>query len=246
MKQSINKPIEEYIDIFDDNNNLAENNKERIYKNAIDSARNLMYKQTLKNKAPSWLLTCLAQEVGEELAEEFGVDKNIVLLTLYLQHLLFDPITNGEIQKNHPNLSADYIVNNKLLENWNIPEEDREIILEAIRSHHKKEINPRLIVEVIKNAECQKFVTIKGILIWLHELGLRGYDYEKSKELVFYKMNQKKSLLTLKECVDRGNKSCDEIMSMFENKTIEQELIKLHKFGLDKIPYDEAIKQINL
>ena len=70
--------------------------RDEIYKDAIENARKLMYEQTLKNKAPSWLLTCLAQEVGAELADEFGVDKNIVLLTLYLQHLVFDPITAGE------------------------------------------------------------------------------------------------------------------------------------------------------
>lgn len=220
--------------------------RDKIYKKAIDSAQNLMYEQTQKNKAPSWLLTCLAQEVGAELADEFGVDKNIVLLTLYLQHLVFDSITGGEIQKNHPNLSADYVVNNRLLEKWNIPVEDRKVILEAIRVHHKKEINPNLIIEVIKNAECQKFVTVNGALIWLHELGLRGYDFEKSKDLVFYKMNQKKSLLTLKECVDRGNESCDKIISMFDDKEISPELIKLHELGLAKVPYEEAIKQVRL
>lgn len=220
--------------------------RDEIYKDAIENARKLMYEQTLKNKAPSWLLTCLAQEVGAELADEFGVDKNIVLLTLYLQHLVFDPITAGEIQKNHPNLSADYVINNELLEKWNIPVEDRKVILEAIRVHHKKEVNPNLIVEVIKNAECQKFITIKGALIWLHELGLRGYDFEKAKELVFYKMNQKKLLLTLEKCIDRGEKSCTQIIRMFEDETIKPELMKLHELGLNKIPYNEAIKQINL
>lgn len=220
--------------------------RDKIYKNAIDSAKDLMYEQTLKNKAPSWLLTCLAQEVGAELADEFEVDKNIVLLTLYLQHLVFDPITAGEIQRNHPNLSAEYVINNELLEKWNIPVEDRKVILEAIRVHHKKEVNPNLTVEVIKNAECQKFITIKGTLIWLHELGLRGYDFEKAKELVFYKMNQKKLLLTLDRCVGRGEESCTQIIRMFEDETIKPELMKLHELGLKKIPYNEAIKQINL
>ena len=68
--------------------------REEIYETAILNARITMYHQTMKNKAPSWLLTCLAQEVGAELAEEFGVDKDIVLLTLYLQHLVFDQITS--------------------------------------------------------------------------------------------------------------------------------------------------------
>lgn len=216
-------------------------NKNEIYRNAILEARELMYSQTIKNKAPSWLLTELAQEVGSKLAEEFKVDKNIVLLTLYLQHLVFDSAVGGEVQKNHPDLSAKYVIDNKLLEKWNIPNEDKLVIIEAIKSHHKKEKSENLIVEVIKNAECQKFITVKGALIWLHELGLRGYDFNKAKELVFYKMNQKKSLLTLEKCVKMGDLSCNEIIEMFEDKNMIPKLIKLHTLGLEKVDFDKAL-----
>ena len=207
-------------------------NYDKVYNNAINEAKKLMYNQTIKNKAPSWLLTMLAVNVGKELAEEYDVDENIV-----------DPVTKGEIQKNHPELSATFVENNKLLEKWNIPENERNIVLEAIRSHHKKEKSKNLIVEVIKNAECQKFITIEGALIWLHELGLRGYDFEKAKELVFYKMEQKKSLLTLDKCINKGKIDCENIINMFNNREQVVELKKLHKFGMDKIPYEEAIKK---
>lgn len=53
----------------------------------------------------------------------------------------------------------------KILEKWNITKEERVVILEAIRTNHDKTINSNLIIEVIKNAECQKFVTVKGALI---------------------------------------------------------------------------------
>ena len=155
-------------------------------------------------------------------------------------------MTKGEIQKNHPELSATYVEDNKLLEKWNIPKDDRSIILKAIRNHHKKEKSSCLICEVIKNAECQKFVTIEGSLIWLHELGLRGYDFEKAKKLVFYKMEQKKALLTLDRCINKGITDCKNIINMFNNKDQVVELKKLHKFGLDKIPYEDAIKRIDI
>ena len=216
--------------------------RDEIYKSAIEEAKKLMYNQTSINKAPSWLLTCLAVEVGESLADEFNVDSNIVMLTLYLQHLVFDPITKGEVQKHHPDLSADYVINNQLLEKWNIPLEDRKVIIEAIRSQHKKEVNPDLTIEVIKNAECQKFVTVKGALIWLHELGLRGINFDEAKELVLYKMEQKKSLLTLDKCVEDGNQNCKIITNMFDDVTILPKLMKLHQYGLEKVPFEEAIK----
>ena len=221
-------------------------NIDDIYTNAIKEAKELMYNQTIKNGAPSWLITMLAVNVGKELAREFYVDENIVVLTLYLQHLVFDPITNGEIQKNHPNLSAQYVEDNKLLEKWYIPENDRSIILEAIRNNKKKEKSSHLIVEVIKNAECQKFITIEGALIWLHELGLRGYDFDKAKELVFYKMEQKKSLLTLNEYIIKGNNDTSDIVNMFNDEKKLIELKKLHQYGLNKIPFDDAIKKVNI
>ena len=221
-------------------------NNNDAYGNAINEAKRLMYSQTTKNGAPSWLLTTLAVNVGKELALEYNVDKNIVVLTLYLQHLVFDPVTNGEVQKNHPELSASFVENGKLLEKWNIPDSDRGIILKAIRSHHNKEKSDNLIVEVIKNAECQKFITIEGVLIWLHELGLRGYSFEDAKKLVFYKMEQKKSLLTLDKCINKGNADCKSIIKMFDDGSKLMELKKLHKYGVEKIKYEDAIKNINL
>ena len=220
--------------------------REEIYKNAISEARQLMYEKTLENKAPSWIITELAQEVGKELSREYNVDQNIVLLTLYLQHLVFDSEIGGEIQKNHPELSANYVLKEKLLEKWNIPEEDRPIIIEAIRTHHQKTKSDNLIVEVIKNAECQKFVTVRGSLIWLHELGLRGYNFDKSKEYVFYKMNQKKELLTLDKCKEFGDISCNRIINMFENPDIKSKLIKLHSLGLEKVDFDRAMIEAGL
>ena len=59
-------------------------------------------------------------------------------------------------------------------------------------------------------------------------------------------MEQKKSLLTLDKCINKGKKDCENIINMFNNKEQVVELKKLHKFGLDKIPYEDAIRKINI
>lgn len=218
--------------------------REEIYESAIENARKLAKQRIDENKAPSWILTELAQKAGRKLAYEFDVDVNIVLLTLYLQHLVFDQVIGGYKQKNHPDLSAKYVEENNLLEKWNIPLEDRIVILEATRVHHKKEISPNLIVEVIKNAECEKFITVEGALVWLHELGVRDVCYEEAKQIVFYKMNQKKELLTLENCIKRGKESCERIEEIFESRELIPKLQKLHKLGLEKVPYEMAIKKV--
>ncbi|MBI4163239.1 MAG: hypothetical protein HY512_00120, partial [Candidatus Aenigmarchaeota archaeon] len=135
--------------------------------NLVENARQLMYKQTLKNKAPSWILTELAVKKGEELAEKYKVDKRFVLTSLYLAHTIFSPIWKGKIQKNHPNLSSKFV--KKYLDKWGVNKSDQEIILNSIEAHHANVPTKSLISEVVKNAECFKFVTIQGSLIFLHD-----------------------------------------------------------------------------
>jgi hypothetical protein len=59
-------------------------------------------------------------------------------------------------------------------------------------------------------------------------------------------MEQKKSLLTLDKCINKGKIDCENIINMFNNREQVVELKKLHKFGMDKIPYEEAIKKIDI
>ena len=179
----------------------------------VKKARELMYEQTKKNKAPAWGLTEIAIEKGEQLANQYHIDKDLVLISLYLQHTVFSRIYKGEIQKNHPKLSAEF--SKKYLEEWGVSEENQKVILNAIEAHHNAIEATSLVAEVVKNAECFKFVTVRGALIWLHELGLRGVPYEESVERVIEKMEQKKKLITLPECIEEAEKNCKDIIQIF-------------------------------
>jgi len=184
-----------------------------VNKEIVEKAKELMYKQTEINKSPSWLLTCIAIQKGRELATKYNVDENIVLTSLYLQHTVFSPIWNGEIQKNHPKLSAEF--SKKYLEEWKVPKEEQDIILNAIEAHHNAVETKSLIAEVVKNAECYKFITVKGAMIWLHELGKRGVTYEEAVTKVIAKMEQKMNLLTFDECKEEANINCEKIRKIF-------------------------------
>ena len=93
----------------------------------VKKARELMYEQTKKNKAPAWGLTEIAIEKGEQLANQYHVDKNLVLISIYLQHTVFSRVYKGEIQKKHPQLSAEF--SKKYLEGWGVSEEEQKVIL---------------------------------------------------------------------------------------------------------------------
>lgn len=179
----------------------------------VKAAKDLMYKQTQENKAPSWLLTELAVEKGKELSKKHNVDEKLVLTSIYLAHTIFDPIWKGKVQKRHPQLSANFV--KKSLDEWGIDKNDQEIILNSIQAHHGKVPTTSKVAEVVKNAECFKFVTVEGSLIWLHELGLRQISFEIALDRVLQKMDQKKALLTLEECIEEAEENCNEIKKLF-------------------------------
>lgn len=179
----------------------------------VELSRELMYKQTQVNKAPAWRLTELAILKGKQLAKKYKEDERLILTSLYLAHTIFSPIWAGEIQKEHPKLSAEFV--KKYLKEWEVSENEKRIILNSIMAHHNHVKTDTKIAEIVKNAECFKFVTIEGSLIWLHELGLRQIGYDESRVKVIKKMEQKMQLLTLDDCVEEAEKNCKEIIKLF-------------------------------
>lgn len=161
-------------------------------------------------------MTELAILKGKELAEKYHEDERLILTSLYLAHTVFSPIWAGEIQQNHPNLSAEF--SKKYLDEWNVSEDEQKIILNSIRAHHDGVKTETQIAEIVKNAECFKFVTVEGALIYLHEWGLRQVPYDEAREKVLKKMEQKRKLLTLDECIKEAEKNCQEIKKLFHHK----------------------------
>lgn len=179
----------------------------------VKLSRELMYQQTQMNKAPAWRLTEHAIKKGKELAEKYQEDERLILTSLYLAHTVFSPIWSGEVQQNHTRLSAEF--SKQYLEKWNVSEEEQRIILNAILAHHNNVETETKVAEIVKNAECFKFVTVQGALIYLHEWGLRQVSYDEAREKVLKKMEQKRKLLTLDECIKEAEENCEEIVRLF-------------------------------
>jgi hypothetical protein len=175
----------------------------------VKKAKDLAYKQYLKNKAPAWYLTEIAVSKGVELSAKYKVDKNLVAASLYLAHVVFDPVRGSDTQKNHEKLSADFA--KKYLDKWRISANKQDIILNSIESHHNKVRCGSLTAEVVKNAECFKFLSVEGCMIFMHTLGDRKTSMKDSFEYLLYKINQKYSYLTLDECKKEADKNISRI-----------------------------------
>ena len=181
--------------------------------NIVKQSKKLMREQTVKNGAPAWALTELAVAKGKELAKKYKVDEKIVMTSLYLAHTVFNQNKNSKIRKNHTNLSADFAL--KKLKSWNVSNNDQKIIANAIQAHHASVPTTSLIAEVVKNAECFKFVTLRGGLIFLHDLGRRGYSYKQAVTYVLEKMNEKIKYLTFREWIKEAEKNKKIIIDIF-------------------------------
>ncbi len=176
-------------------------------------SKELMREQTQKNKAPSWLLTEIAIKKGKELSKKHDADERMVLASLYLAHTVFSQVLKGDIQKNHPGLSSGFA--RKYLDKWDVDSDEQEIIINAIEAHHGNVPAKSKVAEVVRNAECFKFVTVEGSLIWLHELGTRQIPFKEAVGRVIQKMEEKKSLLTLKDCIREAEENCNRILELF-------------------------------
>jgi len=164
-----------------------------------------MQKRTVQNGAPAWELTELAVAKGYKLARKYRVDANLVVTALYLAHTVFTIEFKAAKRKNHPELSARFT--EPYLKRWGVTAKEREVILNAIRAHHSAIPTETLEAEVMKNAECFKFVTLKGVLIYLHDLGKRNVPFKRAVGLVKAKVNEKYSYLTLKDCKIEARKN---------------------------------------
>ncbi len=180
-----------------------------IKKDLLNKAKRLMKRQTFKNGAPAWALTELAVEKGLLLAKKHKARPDLIVIALYLAHTVFSKAIKDQVQKNHTVLSADYV--KPFLKKWGIVQFDQSIIINSIRAHHGKEPVLSLEAEIVKNAECFKFLTIKGVLIELHELGRRGLSFDKSIDFIEYKINQKLSYLTMPDCLKEAKNNCRQI-----------------------------------
>jgi len=158
-----------------------------------------MRHQTRINGAPVWNLTKTAVIKGRELAELYNVDPEIVELSLWLAHICFSDKVGDEIQKNHTKLSAELA--KKYLREWGYPEEKTDFVCESILNHHQDRPSNSKVAEVMKNAECYKFISWPKLRLYYEDLLRRGYSLAEADSLARLKFDQKKSILTFPECI---------------------------------------------
>lgn len=180
----------------------------------LQKAKELAEEQAKKNGAPVWGLTEIAVEKGKELAKKYKLEENSVMAALYLAHIVYNDKEDSEIQIDHPKLSAELA--KKYLNEWGVFDKEMKSIVDAIASHHNNKSNS-VFSEIVRNAECFKFVTIEGVRIFYDDVKKnRDYSDDQAKSYAVRKMGEKLSLLSLSECLEEARKNIQKISAEFE------------------------------
>lgn len=153
----------------------------------------------------------IARKKGIDLANRLGADVNIVTLgTIFMDLKLGECLRENKLGE-HIERSA--IAVQKFLQPFNLSEEIFKKIISCVKSHHGVEVYDCPEAEICANADCYKFLTPRGIFIYLTMLGTRGNNISSSLEQVEYKMDEKYQVLSLDIC----KKECTEFYREFKD-----------------------------
>ncbi len=162
----------------------------------INKARKLALRESKEGVRP---LFGIANKFGQKLAEQFGADKDIVMLgTLFMDIKRKQAQEEGRIDEHiQMGLEVAHEFFGPLQE---ISKEGKEKIYNCIAAHHGDIPFTCLEAEVCANADCYKFLHPKGIFIFLRILTERGKSLEESLNYLEEKMDEKWKTLSLDAC----------------------------------------------
>jgi HD superfamily phosphodiesterase len=163
----------------------------------VKKARDLMRRQTLANKAPIWAFTEIAINKAGKLMKKYKVRKDLVLVGTYLADCVSFKKSKGKFIRvdSHEELSARFA--EKYLRKWKVPRNDMDIILNSIRAHHENAPALSTEAEVVKAADCFKFLSMEGILALMHTLGTRNMSLNEAVKFAKERAREKLGYISL-------------------------------------------------
>lgn len=162
----------------------------------LNEARKLAYTEIKKTGMPIKLHADLATEVGKKIAKELGANADIIEAGTLLMDCMLGQAKKDNRQNEHISISLDKA--NELLKDSVLSESEKENIRHCIIEHHGAEKFYSLESEICCNADCYRFVSIKGFSYALKYLS--SPSFEELTTLLKNKVNEKWNALSLEIC----------------------------------------------
>jgi len=161
--------------------------------NFLVEAKKLAYNETKKNGTPPIPIINLSTEIGKRIAKELGASVEIVEAGTLLMDCALGQALKENRRAEHIKMSFDKA--KKLLEKFSLTEEEKENILHCILEHHGASKFYSLESEICCNADCYRFLSIKGFIFQV-KYG-RDMSFEDMTDLLKEKVDEKWNALSL-------------------------------------------------
>jgi hypothetical protein len=165
---------------------------EKLLKQAAD----LAYGEVEKTGIPLKLHVDLARETGKRLAVKLGAHQDIVEAgTLLMDCVIGQAIKEGRLQ-DHVQMSLTKA--NEILDKSTLEDANKENIRHCISEHHGVKKFYSLESEICCNADCYRFLSIKGFTYAIRYL--REMPFYELVDLLDHKVAEKWGILSLDIC----------------------------------------------
>jgi hypothetical protein len=129
-------------------------------KEFLELAKKLAYSETEKNGTPPIPVLNLSTEVGKKIAKELGANIDIVEAGTLLMDCALGQALKENRGGDHISMSLEKA--NEILNISSLSEEEKENIKHCVLEHHGSEKFYSLESEICCNADCYRFISIKG------------------------------------------------------------------------------------
>lgn len=137
----------------------------------------------------------LSMQAGIKLAELLNADVDLVVAGVALMDIKLGQSAKEGKQPQHVQLSRDYA--QELLDEWQVEDSTKEILLNCVEAHHGKVPFGSLEAEIVANADCYRFIHPRGVMSFHATVVKRGNDHDAALKAVKAKLDEKKAILTL-------------------------------------------------
>jgi len=165
-------------------------------KDFVKLAKEFALKEQKSTSMPLLQHIELASSVGVGLANKLRANSQIVEAGTYLMDCMIGEALNQGKLPEHIKMSADKTI--ELLKTTDLSKKDKENIVHCVMEHHGVKKFYSLESEICCNADCYRFISVKGFSYAMRYL--RDMPFEDLVSLLKNKSNEKWNALTLNEC----------------------------------------------
>ena len=139
----------------------------------------------------------LPYPIAEKLAKKLRADPFIIKLGVRLMDCKLSEALN--MNRLHTHVDISVTAAEQILKDQGCSRQLIKQVLACVKEHHNTKFSSKE-AEICANADCYKFLTLRGIMLYLHSLGKSHLPYDQALDRITKKIAEKWKILSLTTC----------------------------------------------